>query len=596
METTKNRRANISIGVALVVLLTFCFFSFQYSYDLSHTVSCAFALLDGHISDFYEYCLNHFTEINYTPTTYLIFAIWNLPLKILGFAPQLEVGRPDLSLSILYWNKLFLCGIYLATAVLIYRTAKSLGWNKEDSKICATLWAVLPIGVFVQFSLGLYDIITVFFMVLGLYYFVENKQWLFVLFFALAITCKTFALLYFFPFLLVKEKRISRLILKLSGCVSLYLLYILLLHNDTAFMEGVLGWSIVDLLFYSNVWLLNPAIVILVVAFAWAYFKEPVNSKQQVFSQAIFTANIVSFAFFGTCLFHPNWIILITPFLVFPLCMHKQKRGYLWVILGLSIAYYAFFANMPGPHAEGLVAQGIWGEKGLGILQPVFSLHSLYKIDSLNITYSIMSAALLVLAMFSHPRFLEADHEVFALKKFKLEFKALCGCGILAFVLPVMLCAIPTGVQSGIMYEPYDDTSRESIVYIGQSTSQVEQKIFNKVKCWTKIELYSVTWDQAYSDDMYCDMVILDDSNQEELYRIPLDLNRLTNNTGYYTIETPEILLTPDTWYTIRFDGNLQGEELAVITTSADYTRVGTGYIQNGENTEQTMKMRIWGR
>lgn len=597
MESSLKKFLNKSVGIGLILLLMFCFLSFQYSYDLSHTVSCAFALLDGHILDFYDYCLNHFTEINYTPTTYLIFALWNLPLKLLGLAPELGVGRPDLPLEILFWNKMFLCGVYLASATFIYKTAKALGWEKEDSNVCAILWCLLPISVFVQFSLGLYDIITVFFMVLGVYYFVKDRQWLFVLFFALAITCKTIALLYFFPFLLIEEKRISRLILKLLGCVSIYLLYFVLLRNDEAFLEGVLGWSIVDLIFYSNIWFLNPAIIILIVTFAWAYFRDPMESKQQAFSEGIFFANTVSFAFFGTCLFHPNWILMITPFLIFSLCMHKQKRGYLWVIIILSVAYYTFFANMPGPHSEGLVAQGIWGEKGFDVLQPVFALHSIYKIGSLDITYSIMSAALLVIAIFSHPRFIESDHKVFELKKVKIEFSVICGVGILAFVAPAMLSAIPTGIQSGIIYEAYDDASRESLAYVGETDSQFEQKIFNRVEHWTKIEISSITWNQMYDEEMYCDMLIIDDNSQEILYRIPLELNELTNNTGYCAIEIPEITLTPNSWYVIRFDGNLQEEKLAVTTTDKNDTRVGTGYIEvGGNNTEQTMKMRIWGK
>lgn len=275
--------------------------------------------------------------------------------------------------------------------------------------------------------------------------------------------------------------------------------------------------------------------------------------------------------------------------------MHKQKRGYLWVVIILSVAYYAFFANMPGPHSEGLIAQGIWGEKGLGVLQPVFALHSLYKIDSLDITYSVMSAALLVVAIFSHPRFLEPDHKAFELKKVKIEFSVICGLGILAFVVPAMLSAIPTGIQSGVVYEAYDDSSHESLAYIGETDGQFEQKILNEVEHWTKIEISSITWDQEYNDEAYCNMLIIDDSSQEVLYCIPLELNELTNNTGYCSIEIPEITLTPNSWYTIRFEGNLQDQKLAVTTTGTDYFRVGTGYIKIGENTEQTMKMRIWG-
>ena len=75
---------NIIWVIFFSILAILCFVSFQYSYDLSHTIACTYALLNGHIKDFYDFCMEQYQEINYMPTTYLVFAIWNLPLKILG--------------------------------------------------------------------------------------------------------------------------------------------------------------------------------------------------------------------------------------------------------------------------------------------------------------------------------------------------------------------------------------------------------------------------------------------------------------------------------------------------------------------------------
>ena len=339
-----NIKSKVILFVSFLVML-FCFFSFQYSYDLSHTVSSTFALLDGHILDFYDYCKNNFTEITYMPTMFIIFAIWNIPIKLLGLEPAVSIGRPDLPLYILLYNKFFLCIIYILTALFIYKIFRFLSFSKKDSSISTLLWVVTPLSVFVQFCLGLYDILTVFFMVVAIYYFLKNREILFILFFAIAVTGKSIALIYFFPFVFLSEKRICKILLKTLGCLSLYILYILIFMHDESFISGVFGFNIKDMISVTKIWNINLFIVVCITIMACAYFQKEIDDKKSLFIYSVFYCNLCSFAFFGLCLFHPNWVLLATPFIIFSLVMHRQKFAYLWTIIIVACAYFVFFCK-----------------------------------------------------------------------------------------------------------------------------------------------------------------------------------------------------------------------------------------------------------
>ena len=66
-----------------LILAGICFLSFQQN-DLLHTAGCSYGYLNGHILDFYDYCGEFEIHPSYMPSMYLLFAIWNIPMRILG--------------------------------------------------------------------------------------------------------------------------------------------------------------------------------------------------------------------------------------------------------------------------------------------------------------------------------------------------------------------------------------------------------------------------------------------------------------------------------------------------------------------------------
>ena len=78
----------------------------------------------GHILDFYEWNVEKADMYaSYMPSTYILFAIWNIPVKLLGILnePKLEV-----SYWLMMYYKLLPTLFYLGSSVLIYKIIKEL--------------------------------------------------------------------------------------------------------------------------------------------------------------------------------------------------------------------------------------------------------------------------------------------------------------------------------------------------------------------------------------------------------------------------------------------------------------------------------------
>ena len=83
------------------------------------------------------------------------------------------------------------------------------------------------------------EIYVVFFSMLGILYWLKKDNKKFILCFALAIPIKMFALMIFFPLILIREKRIWKVIVNLlSGC-SIWIILKLLFQSNAAYRLSV---------------------------------------------------------------------------------------------------------------------------------------------------------------------------------------------------------------------------------------------------------------------------------------------------------------------------------------------------------------------
>lgn len=232
MKTGQKQIKWMLIGIYSIITVA-SFFTFFFDWDVRQTAASSYALLQGHIMDFYDY--NFSIEglakgTIYEILIYIIYAIWNLPLFILGVRPD----GAQMPLFAAYWNKLILAFVMYLCAFIIYKIAQELKHDNKVSKMIAVTWCTIPLLFFLIVIQGSYDIYYVLFMLLGLWYWLkpDNKKnnILFNIWFGLAICIKPFPLFYYLILLLIKEKNIFKIIvngivmiLPYALCKGLYL-------------------------------------------------------------------------------------------------------------------------------------------------------------------------------------------------------------------------------------------------------------------------------------------------------------------------------------------------------------------------------------
>lgn len=301
------------------MILTALFFGFQHT-DLVHTFSSSYAYINGHFSDFYDYNKKYIGGNDYLPVIYLIFAFWNLPLYFLNLIPSVEfIGPVRLPIQI-FWSKLLLVVFFVASAKVLSLIARELVSSDSAAKNrpIALLFASSPIVVLVIFAFGHYDILGVFFVLAGYYFYIKKDMWKFVLLFSMAISFKYFAFVIFLPLLLMVEKNPIK-ILKWLLIVGLpFLIQIFLYSHSDIFLgeiftllKGKAIGSNQDRISFSkpNVYML----ALYGLGCAYLYFKK-YNSDSSWHRDAIFVPIIAYGLMFSAVVWHPQWMVITMPF------------------------------------------------------------------------------------------------------------------------------------------------------------------------------------------------------------------------------------------------------------------------------------------
>lgn len=352
-------------------LCIFSLFSFIYGDVITtswFSVECIENLLNGNLLNFYQITLDQTNPFLIDPAVYdlpiyLVLGILEIPLLIYSRIYGIENMALN-SPGCLVWIKLILVLFVTGTAVIIYEICKEMGVSKKTSRWVSWIF-LTSIHLFVPaVVLSQYDIISVFFMMLGWLLYLKDKKTGFYLCFALAITLKLFALFVFVPLVLLNEKRVLHIIIKLlKGCALLIFFRLLFYHNvgyeiaTGSFMEDMLQkFSATS---FGNVGLISVSV------FAVVYFCVCIVAYTIKVSDKLEISNwfyYLSFIVFGTfalfCVINPYWALLYVPFSVLMLFINTDKfkvNLYLemFMALGLQIC---LIKPSPWVYSNGIVA------------------------------------------------------------------------------------------------------------------------------------------------------------------------------------------------------------------------------------------------
>lgn len=409
MKIKQSRSGSVTAfdWIAFAVLAAICFFCFQQG-DLFNTAGSSFALLNGHILDFYDYNASLGIGDAYLISTYVLFAIWNIPIRLLGL-----VTAPTLSLptAVMLWNKLLPTLFFFGSAALSYRMLLLLGADRKQAKIGAYIFLSSPIAFFSQFIFGQYDSLTLFFMMAGIYYWLRDKRLPFILFFGLALTFKYTALLIFIPLLLLREKRYLRIILSGMLVAVPFLVMNALYLTSPAFTHHVGGFNavgyILGLTFTATYFPISATIVLFLLICGVAFFRD-CKDRAELFQWGLFLSSLVCFVIFGLCQWHPQWLMFMTPFLAFGVMYNRKAKDFLFIEFLLMGAFVLVTVTMWNNHVDQrLFEHGVLGELFIrkGGLNSM-TMHQLFLSLPLMLSFSAFTGILLILTVYKHPRYL----------------------------------------------------------------------------------------------------------------------------------------------------------------------------------------------
>ncbi len=356
----------------VVILLFIIFFAlFLYS-DICHTTSRGIVfwecLFNGKLNEFYAYPYlgvegSYLPEGTFTGAydfiLYVIFALWDFPLWCFEKVTQLSF------LSV-YGGRLYAKCIVLVFFVIsawILRKIVQILTVNENLANWAVFWYMTSSLVISSVVLqGGYDIISVCFTLLGIYLYIQNEDWKFVAAFAMAVTCKMFALFIFIPLILLRHKKISKILGRFLSVISLIAIPkviigissivaailkqdkladsfgkitaiqtdILLVSADADFVipsNSIIAHSniINDSMFANNAGAINfsniPLFFFFTFGFWWVCWKKKQATQYEIVYYCLIGMSI--FVLFVDL--KPYWIILLVPYVVLMLVLNADR-------------------------------------------------------------------------------------------------------------------------------------------------------------------------------------------------------------------------------------------------------------------------------
>ena len=443
----------------LCVSGTCSFFLFEHV-DLFITAGNSFAILSGHVGDFYAYLNEVWGQANYMITTFLVFAAWNVPVRLVT-GGKYYVPSPNLSVPVIWWNKTLIVLCFIASVILVAKIARRAGFDDGKIRLVAFVYSCLPPSFFSVFIFGQYDVFSVVFLLLGILYLLDNRPKASALLIGIGATFKITILLFYVPVLLLKKKRLRTLFGLMLITLSPYAVLTVLYSGQAAFSEGVSGFGALNYIVTTSLSVFPPIGLSLLLFFflfvglcCYALAKD-VDDQATFVHYSAFLGSGVGFSFFGLCMHHPQWFLTASPFVAL-LFVSTNKSKLSGLFLTLSYCSYflwvlVFFS--PGVDSE-LLNNGLFyfivGRKDYLTSRQFLNLPSflLQWPTNMSLFFTLHSAFLLAFVILGAPHLNPAEKEGPITQKWQAA-KTLCILPTLLFVGIVISCALFTIISEG---------------------------------------------------------------------------------------------------------------------------------------------------
>ncbi len=345
----------------------FCFF-LTYHEDLHETSNHSYLFLEsifsGNFFDFYGYVESRPMEIyyinlaNYNFLVYLLFGLWQLPVyivtKLFSLAPN--------EYFLLYYTKVIIVAFYVGCGYLVGIICRQLNLTKQLCNVAAMFFLFNPIAFFSPMVMGQYDSVCLFFLLLALKYYLDGDMVRFSLLMGVSGIFKFFAYLIFIPLLLLKVKKL----LPLAGFALMSLW--LYLPSSLLFLGRADNSSHFTSLMFERLFAVaipsgHGDVSFFLMAYAVICFfcllQSDVQRKDYL---SVYVPLCVFALLFFSIYWHPQWLILMMPFVVITTFMQKNRVVFWYVDILLCLGFFMIgFLRFPGQLAANLFSGQIVG-------------------------------------------------------------------------------------------------------------------------------------------------------------------------------------------------------------------------------------------
>jgi hypothetical protein len=359
----KKETPSVLDWLLVIILASIAFVCFDQAYDMINTMKQSSDLIkcisEGRFFHFYEYVLQRETTAgkltetgtlcaaSYNIIIYIIFAIWTLPVYLLNAA--VGIARYDYFLNL--WGRILVIGLSIYCAHLITVFAAKFTNDSAKAKWMGYFFLSSPIFIYCVIIQNQYDIFPVLATLLALFFYFDKKYYRFSAVMSLAICCKIFPVLIFFPLLFLAEKRLTKLFQYIAIGISPYLITTLIFsifdpgYLATQNLLKTTGYDFIGRIYAAQIQggtsNISIFLVLMILICIIAYYIKPAPTT---FPAVVFTLCTASYAsFFIFVEWHPQWFVIILPF--FTLMIFSMKNIRLGMLLETAVTASFLFAS-----------------------------------------------------------------------------------------------------------------------------------------------------------------------------------------------------------------------------------------------------------
>ena len=356
----------------VIFLITFILLLISHGYGdilvtTRHGMNFWKLLFDGKIFQFFDLNIinsgnkyyTHVYACYYNIVTYIIFAIWNIPMSLLMNLTSIDVMNNPICLI---YIKLLPVFFLVLSANVLKKIMKEIGVEDKFNKICIFLFLSSAITLSCILVVGQYDIISVYFQLLSLYAYIKNDDKKFLLWSSIAFCCKYFSILIFLPLLIHKYKKIGKIFgYTVIMLIPFVITNVLFRVTDVGYTNGFdpnLTTQIIARLLKESSLIYPLFFVVYIALIVWCY----VNNQSKLKHPYIYICLIAMASFFGLLNVYPYWCIMIVPYIILLIAINPElfELNVILETIGSICLMFGKMVKYPDCYLSGTMKPMIW--------------------------------------------------------------------------------------------------------------------------------------------------------------------------------------------------------------------------------------------